>query len=228
MTEDNNTNIEPGKQRRRVLFIVGVIIGLLAGAILTMLIVDWLDYKHPTVVKILEHSTPAGSKDTVINYVIHKHVNQEETNLKVLEADSLSQDSIDQETDYQDFMLDEDEIQDWQADEEMPQSVSEDKILKKNTIRITYMDENKRIVPTPANSPIQWQIQMWSTPIKNRLSYQYANNLLKVKGMDIENMKIVHFSNQFYLVHNNRTYLIKPNKQFEKLQEAPEMSFAIK
>lgn len=228
MSEDSNATIGPNNSKRKMLFVIGLLIGLLLGGLLAMLLVDWLDYKRPTVVKVLERTAPSSTKDTVVNYVVHKYESQNEMQPQTQDSDTLMSDSTDLDEDYQDFMLDEDDIHEWRVADDNPQNVMEDKLLKKSVLKIVYLDENKRIITTPANAPSQCQVQQWSTPIKNRLSYQFSNNVLKVKGLDIDNLKIIHYDNRYYLLSGNHTYLISPNKQFEKMLEVVDVSFTLR
>lgn len=228
MSEDNNTTIRPNNRKRKVLFAIGLLVGLLLGGLLAMLLMDWLDYKRPTVVKVLERSTPSGAKDTVVNYVIHKYEAQDGVNQEMLASDTLMADSANVDEDYQDFMLDEGDMQDWQAADINTQNVMEDKLLKKSMLKVVYVDENKHVIPSPSNTPAQYQVQQWSTPIKNKLSYQFSNNVLKVKGLDIDNVKIVHYDNHNYLLSGNHVYMLVPNKQFDRMLDVPDLSFTLK
>lgn len=228
MSEDNNATIGPNNSKRKMLFIIGLLIGLLLGGLLAMLLVDWLDYKRPTVVKVLERTAPSGTKDTVVNYVVHKYESQDEMQPQTQDSDTLMLDSTDLDEDYQDFMLDEDDIREWRVADDNPQNVMEDKLLKKSVLKIVYLDENKRVITNPTNASAQCQVQQWSTPIKNRLSYQFSNNVLKVKGLDVDNIKIIHYDNRYYLQSGNHVYLINPNKQFDKMLEVVDVSFTLR
>ena len=228
MSEDNNATIGPNNSKRKMLFIIGLLIGLLLGGLLAMLLVDWLDYKRPTVVKVLERTAPSGTKDTVVNYVVHKYESQDEMQPQTQDSDTLMSDSTDLDEDYQDFMLDEDDIREWRVADDNPQNVMEDKLLKKSVLKIVYLDENKRVITNPTNASAQCQVQQWSTPIKNRLSYQFSNNVLKVKGLDVDNIKIIHYDNRYYLQSGNHVYLINPNKQFDKMLEVVDVSFTLR
>ena len=101
-------------------------------------------------------------------------------------------------------------------------------MIKKSVVKVVYLDENKHVAAAPANAPAQWQVQQWSTPIKNKLTYQFSNNILKVKGLEIDDLRIVNFNNQNYIVTGNRTYIIKPNKQFDRMTEVTDVSFVTK
>ena len=228
MSEENNTVDNSNKRNRTVLFAIGLLVGLLFGGCLTILLVDWLDYERPTVVKVLDRSENAGTKDTVVNYVIHKYETHGDLETENLTADSLMLDSTIVEEDNSDFMVVEDDVDDWQNEESAPQNVVEEKMIKKSVVKVVYLDENKHVAAAPANAPAQWQVQQWSTPIKNKLTYQFSNNVLKVKGLEIDDLRIVNFNNQNYIVAGNRTYIIKSNKQFDRMTEVTDVNFATK
>lgn len=228
MSEDNNATAKPNNRKRKILFIIGLLVGLLMGALLTMLLMDLLDFEHPTVVKVLEQTTPSNAKDTVVNYVIHKYESQDGMASETLDTDTLMTDSAGMSEDYQDFMLDEDDLRELKTAVDNSQNVMEDKLLKKSVLKITYLDENKHVIPAPSDAPAQCQVQQWSTPIKNRLSYLFSNNVLKVKGFDIDNLKMVHFNNQYYVVAGNHTYAIQPNKQYDRMKEVTDVNITLK
>lgn len=225
MSQEDFSEKKPDNRRRRLLFIIGGLIGLLLGAVLTMLMVDWLDYKHPTVVKVFEPST-SQKTDTVVNYVIHKYQSEESGKSGALATDTLSMDtSMVDELDYQDFMLDE---EDMQEEEAARQNVVGERMLQKVMQKVIYLNHNKQETPAPANGIAQMQIQQWETPIKNRLSYQFSNNTLKLKGLNVETVKVVNYDDNFYLLAGKRVFVIKPNRQYEKLVEVYDLTFPMK
>jgi len=225
MSQEDFSEKKPDNRRRRLLFVIGGLIGLLLGAVLTMLMVDWLDYKHPTVVKVFEPST-SQKTDTVVNYVIHKYQSEESGKSGALATDTLAMDtSMVDELDYQDFMLDE---EDMQEEEAARQNVVGERMLQKVMQKVIYLNHNKQETPVPANGIAQMQIQQWETPIKNRLSYQFSNNTLKLKGLNVETVKVVNYDDNFYLLAGKRVFVIKPNRQYEKLVEVYDLTFPMK
>lgn len=225
MSQEDFSEKKPDNRRRRLLFIIGGLIGLLLGAVLTMLMVDWLDYKHPTVVKVFEPST-SHKTDTVVNYVIHKYQSEESGKSGALATDTLAMDtSMVDELDYQDFMLDE---EDMQEEEAARQNVVGERMLQKVMQKVIYLNHNKQETPVPANGIAQMQVQQWETPIKNRLSYQFSNNTLKLKGLNAEMVKLVNYDDNFYLLSGKRVYAIKQNRQYEKLTEVYDLTFPLK
>lgn len=62
-----------------------------------------------------------------------------------------------------------------------------------------------------------FELQQWSIPIKNKLTYSRYQTLVKVKGLDITKANVVFWNNNFYLEVKNRYYLIPETDTFEKL-----------
>jgi hypothetical protein len=94
-----------------------------------------------------------------------------------------------------------------------------DKILANKKVRVKF--QNMTAEPeSQKEHPVQFfEIQQWSTPIRNSISYQRNQNILKIKGMDISNVEIYNIEGQYYLYNNNRYYLISNNNNFEKLND---------
>ena len=94
-----------------------------------------------------------------------------------------------------------------------------DKILANKKVRVKF----KNMTAEPESQkehPVQFfEIQQWSTPIRNSISYQRNQNVLKIKGMDISNIEIYNIEGQYYLYNNNRYYLISNNDNFERLND---------
>ena len=228
MSQEEISTNKPDNRRRRLLFALGGVIGLLLGAVLTMLVVDWLDYKHPTVVKVTE-PTSEGKSDTVVNYVIHKYQSENVAENASQAADTLGMDSaMVDELDYQDFMLDDDDLRELKETEEARQNVVGERMLKKLMQKVVYLNHNKQEIPTPSNGIAQMQIQQWETPIKNRLSYQFSGNTIKLKGLSADNVKVVCYDDNYYLVAGKRVFVLKPNRQYEKLVEVSDITFPLK
>jgi len=89
-----------------------------------------------------------------------------------------------------------------------------DQLLKTRIVKVKSI---KQEVVLPENSFQSFEIQQWSTPIKNKITYQRNQNMLKIKGMEISNGNIVFWNNAYYLEINNRYYSISETERFEKL-----------
>ena len=62
-----------------------------------------------------------------------------------------------------------------------------------------------------------FELQQWSTPIKNKITYNRYQTLVKVKGLDITNANVVFWNDNFYLEVKNRYYPIPETDNFVKL-----------
>jgi len=89
-----------------------------------------------------------------------------------------------------------------------------DQLLKQRRVKVISL---KQEVLLPENSFQFFEIQQWSTPIKNKITYQRNQNMLKIKGMWIDNVNIVFWNNIYYLELNNRYFSISEKEHFEKL-----------
>lgn len=207
--------------KRKVLFLVGIIVGILLGALLTMFITDWLDYRHPAEVRVLTPPMDAKGADTVVKYVVHRHEMAPEEQLYHAAADTAQVDTAFADDSSQDLYLDEDELADADDDE----VVVAEKMLARQMLKIQYLDNNKKEIFVPENAPSEIQFQQWETPVRNKLSYQLTGNILKVKGMSAQNVKIVHYKGKIHLVRGHQAYPLTPNTQFERLVESPETGF---
>jgi len=62
-----------------------------------------------------------------------------------------------------------------------------------------------------------FEIQQWSTPIKNKITYYRNQNMIKIKGMKIENIYVVYWNEKYFLEIENRYYAIPETDNFIKL-----------
>ena len=92
--------------------------------------------------------------------------------------------------------------------------VFSDQLLKTRTVKVKSLKQEVALPETTFNS---FEIQQWSTPIKNRIIYHRNQNMLKIKGMEINNATIVFWNNVYYLEVNNRYYSIAETERFERL-----------
>ena len=208
------------------LFLIATIIGLLLGAVVTMLVIDLTGYHHPTVVNVIPSDTLASKhgSDTVVKYVIHKYEDREIQNLAAQDLDSIPADSLLDDLATEDLTMEYDEL--YMSDlQESGKSVMEDRMLSKVSSRVIYLDQNKQEIAVPEQKPSFVQIQQWTTPIKNKMSYNFSGNVLKIKGLSLDDVKLYNIRNQWLIVSNGRVYPIHPNNQFDKLVESAEYDF---
>ena len=202
---------------------LGVIIGLLAGVLVAFVIVQKLNFKSPSEVKILPMpSTPAG-KDTVYQYIVHQYDQTSEDNVVYPATDSLLTDSAFVQDNSMDFMLEDEDYLAYSKKEET--NVTSEKLISKYEAPILYFDANKNPVPAAANAPKLMMVQFWSTPFQNKVVYSFDNNVLKVKGLKPNEVCLIHFKNHYYLQNDRRVYQIQPSTEYVRLVEIHDVSF---
>jgi len=219
-TQDNNgkSSKTPSKG---TLFVVAALIGLLLGTVVTLLVIDITGYHHPTVVNMIptEKADTPSSSDTVVKYIIHKYEPQDHNQIDSQDLDSIPTDSLAGIEETEDLTMDYDEL--YLAEEqEQHNEVVADKMLSKLNVKVVYLDANNQPVPTPEQKPATLQVQQWTTPIRNKMSYQFSGNILKLKGINPETIKIYGVKNKYLLQSGSRVYAIHPNTQFESLVES--------
>ena len=69
-----------------------------------------------------------------------------------------------------------------------------------------------------------FDVEQWSEPVKNRISYQRKGNVLKIRGIDINTIEIGWMPEGYILRtngwnENSRTYPIPENAEFTRLSE---------
>jgi len=219
----DNQSTAPKPPKKKLFFFIGVLIGLMLGMVLTMVIINFIDKGNPSVVRVFNSSPTQPADDnsdtitqTVVNHSPKATENEEDDYYAY--RDTASVDSIYAEDASQDLMLDETELEEAQNDEPS-EHVASTKLLHSNTIKVIFLNDNKLETTPPANATLEFRVQQWDTPIKNKLSYFLTNNVLKVKGLNSEHLKIFHFKNIYYLVNGTHYYPIHQNKQYERLAE---------
>lgn len=224
MEEDKKLDNAPKDPKRGTIFLLAIIIGLLLGVVLTLLLVDIFGKKHATIVHFPTSDTTAtpsssSSKDTIVKFVIHKYEKdrlEESTTLQ----DTLTSDSTFTYEDSEDLIID--NIEDYNADEEHGK-VLVSKMLNKFFVSVIYL--NKDRVEDSEHPESKIQVQIWETPIKNKLSYQFDGEKLKIKGLVFDHVNIYFYKNRFYLVNKHHVYLLHQNTQYEPLVETHDLVF---
>jgi len=92
-----------------------------------------------------------------------------------------------------------------------------DRLLQSKTVKVKLLPLENQEAKQPEYFFYFFEIQQWSTPIKNRITYFRDNNMLKIKGMDVANVGIVFWDNLYLLEIGDRYYAIPETKNFEKL-----------
>jgi hypothetical protein len=95
--------------------------------------------------------------------------------------------------------------------------VFSDRLLQTKTVKVIVLSQGKQEVKLPDDFFQFFEIQRWSTPIKNKITYYRDKNMVKIKGMGIDNMNVVFWNDLYFLETGNRYYAIPETQYFEKL-----------
>jgi phage FluMu protein Com len=95
--------------------------------------------------------------------------------------------------------------------------VFSDQLLHTKTVKVRLHPQGKQEINLPDNFFQYFEIQLWSTPIKNKITYYRDKNMIKIKGMDISNVAIVFWNDSYFLETGNHYYAIPETQYFEKL-----------
>jgi len=95
-------------------------------------------------------------------------------------------------------------------------SVFSDRLLQTRTVKVKLLSQDKQD-KLPENFIRFFEIQQWSTPIKNRITYHRNQSMIKIKGMEIDQVNIVFWNDAYFLEIRNRYYAIPETEYFEKL-----------
>lgn len=226
MEAQNSSDEKSKAPKRGTLFLIAILLGLLFGTVITLLVMNLVGRPQHTVVHVLpSDSTATGSaSDTIVKYVIHKYEAEELDKAFEYASDSLASDSVYAYDESEDLTMD--DIDPYVADDPMsPGTVLEEKMISKQSVKVVYYDNNKSECDAPEHAHTNIQIQVWQTPVKNKVSYQFNGSTLKLKGLTAEHCKICHFKNNFFLVNNHHVYQLRQNSQFERLIETHEVVF---
>jgi len=96
--------------------------------------------------------------------------------------------------------------------------VSHHTLLDSRKVRVHIMPSTNAESYTEA--PIEsFELQLWSSPIKNRMEYLRSGNVIKVKGMDISQVELIYQNGHYVLLYAHKKYAIPVNTAFEKIVE---------
>jgi len=191
---------------RSILFFIGLLIGILICAL-----IYYFNIKIPKIPLIIEKKEVITRIDTVYLETPQKHRN---TNIETILDDTVENDNINE-------ILPEDEVSMYETefffDEEDQDDVFSDRLINTRTVRVKILFQDKQEVKLPENLFQSFEIQQWSTPIKNKISYCRNQNLLKIKGLDIDKINLVFWNETYFLEIGNLYYAIPESNNFEKL-----------
>lgn len=216
---DNKSN---QATKKGIILLLGIIIGLLVGVLVAFIVVNKIQRKDPPVLKVVSPE-PSGTKDTIYKYIVHQYQNQPDASEVAAAADSLQTDSIYAEDYSMDYML---EDEDDDVVESRAAAVASEKMISRTEAQVLYFDTHKNVVEAPENAPKSVEVQFWSTPFQNKIVYQFDRNILKVKGLKLDNVYLIHYNNRYYLQSGRQVYQIQPTTEYLRLIEVHNMTFS--
>jgi hypothetical protein len=101
--------------------------------------------------------------------------------------------------------------------EDVQDEVVADQLLQTKTVKVKMLSQSKPDTKLPDDIFQFFEIQQWSTPIKNKITYYRDKNMVKIKGMSIDYIEVVVWNDLYFLEAGNRYYAIPETKYFEKL-----------
>jgi hypothetical protein len=209
--------------KKGLILLLGIIIGLLTGVAVTAVLVSKLNMRHQHREDQPPLPPPPGNSDTIYKYIVHKYEPQSGESMSGSNVDSLMNDSLYVDDGSMDYMLDDEDYPMYMEPENG--NVASERVISKQDVPVLYFDAAKNPIPAPDNSPKFMEVQFWSTPIHNKVVYQYENNILKVKGLKQSNPQIIFFNGHYYLQNEKRVYQIVPATEFRRLVEVRDVTF---
>jgi len=193
---------------RGIIFFIGLLFG-----ILICIILFYFD------VKIFESKLISGKEKEMVTRVIKDTVFLETASkIKKQNIENQTNDTIEEVIE---MNLNEEESSLYETafsfDEVEQDEVFSDQLLKTKTVKVKLLAKEGQEVILPENFFRLFEIQQWSTPIKNKITFYRNQNMLKIKGMDIENANIFFGNNSYYLEVKNRYYAIPETEHYVKL-----------
>ena len=209
--------------KKGLILLLGVIIGLLTGVLVTFVMVNKLRDRSQQSQKTDSPAPEKGTSDTIYKYIVHQYQPGMRDAQQGLASDTTQYDSTFVDESSMDYMLDEEEPLVFQEKDNA--NVASSKMISKYEAPIIYFDASKNAIEAPANAPKFVEVQFWSTPIHNKVVYMFDNNVLKIKGLKSNEVYVINFNNRYYLQNDRRVYQISPTNEYKRLSEIQEGTF---
>lgn len=213
--------MEEKTQARKGHFWLGLSVGLLIGILLACGFYFLDKYTALEMLRFQRANTEAAATDTVVQIVetpvrTKKAAVKTDTlapNVTETPADTTDAEETDDFVAYDtdDLMMDMDE-------EAKP--VIKTKGIASRRIRVSNYCSVAGMEPEYD----YFDVEQWSEPVKNRISYQRKGNVLKIRGIDINTIEIGWMPEGYILrtngwSENSRAYHIPENVEFTRLSE---------
>jgi len=189
-----------------IIFFIGLLVGILMCVLLF-----YLNVKMPKNIFSTEKEKVTARVDTVYLETPKK---QQKVNMEKKTGEILDTDTVNGKQTEGDISIYETEFS---FEGEKQDEVFSDQLLHTKTVKVKILNPEKQDVKASEEFFQSFEIQHWSTPIKNKITYTRNQNMVKIKGMDIDNVSIVLWNETYFLEVGNRHYAIPETSNFEKL-----------
>jgi len=201
------------KEKKWLFFAIGLIAGF-AISVFSFVIFSMIQNNTKSITKTFEHIyKPENTKDTIVKYV---NVVRKESSVDMDKIKDEMSDSLLLANDEESF----DEVEFSYSGESEPVNVDVvvvDKMLSHKKVKVQCKDADFKDIAPIEGSIDFFDVQQWSTPIKNRITYYLSGNVLQVKGISAEKVEVVYYDQQYYLCYGGNYYRLRSNDDFEKL-----------
>lgn len=208
--------------KKGIILLLGIIIGLLVGVLVAFIVESKIKPKAPPVVNVVAPESQGG-KDTVYKYIVHQYQPGPADSQNPLPVDSLATDSLYVEDGSMDLMLQDEDDQPYKEVETA--TVTSERMISRQEAPVLYFDANRNAITAPENALKVMEVQFWSTPIHNKMTYQFKDNVLKIKGLKLDNVYVIHYKDHYYLQSDKRIYQILPTATYQRLTEIRDVPF---
>lgn len=194
--------------------------GICIGAILMLLImiafyfVDQYVLRSPILPLTQKESTSAN--DTLVQIVENNHYYYQQTkkNTPVATTDTVATDTLSTENTAEDNFQDDEFFFDYSETDEAS-NIYRNQVIALRKIKVQTLHNE----PDSTLTAHYFDVEQLSEAIKNKYSYQRDGNSLKIKGLDIQNIRIFYHNHAFFIEKNGHYYAIPENQRFDRLQE---------
>ena len=209
--------MEEKPQVRKGHFWLGLSVGLLIGILLACAFYFLDKYTSLEMLRFQRAHTESSVTDTVVQIV----AGPARTKKSPITTDTLATDPaasnpsdslVTEATDEEDLGTD-DLMMD--LEEGNVKTVAKAKGIANRRVRVNNSN------PTAGTEPDfdYFDVEQWTEPVKNRLSYQRRGNILKIKGLNITTIEIEWNGEKYLLRYNGHAYSIPENQDFTRLTD---------
>lgn len=219
----------PDKSKKWFFFVIGILLGFVLGIstyFMDKYIFNEKIHFSSTIDKLYKplqknqsysndlpqspENTEIGDSEIMESLVETDSLTAEEDSLSIENSADIESEQIEDDVE---FMLPEEKVQIKKDEVEIVTDV----LLIEQRMSVQYISEGQDSVKDAKGD--FFMVQQWSSPIRNRHTYQLKNKTLKLKGVDISRVSIVNYEGDYYLLYNESFYSLRPNTKFEKLTE---------